>query len=858
MQQFFTFPRTALLALLLLSLPLATRAQQGVGIGTSTPDAKAALDISATDKGLLIPRLTESQRLALGSNLPDGLMVFQTDNATGFWYYLNGAWINIPSAGDNLGNHSATQNLALNNNTLLLRPANDFYHGLRFNLLTDGPQLYGNRGGQLGYWDGTGVTSVLHWTNSGQVGIRTTTPAYPLDVAGDVNTRTLLRVGGQVMAYRSSNNTFLGVQTIPTVAPTGDNNTLVGPNGGRALTTGGNNTTLGFSAGDALTSGSNNAFVGIQAGGSTTTGTDNVFIGHDTGINNVGGSRNVAVGGYAGNNVTLGNDNTFLGHQTNLSGTTQRDRATAVGYNAKVDQNDAVVLGDPANAAVRVGIGTTQPSQKLDVNGTARLRGLAAGVVTADADGNLSSSAATTVFGNSFVLNSTARQAGASFNVGGTGTVGGLFSAEAGAAVTGTLRVDAASANDGSFSSGAPLRGLQFGQVTSGEGIGSARTGTVNNGGLDLYTAYIRRLSIDNAGRVGIGTSAPTQALDVVGSATVNGRVGIGTSAPTQALDVRGNVRLGDDNGSVVGTGQALELVGPGFNTDPVGFYRRNLATDQSELRVVVGDADDANDKFVVGRAALATGVGSLATAAFTPLLSVTSAGNVGIGASAPQAGLHVLAPELGGGATTARGVLASGGIPGGTPSNASLELRGGKPYVDFAEADVDFTTRLISDNSILYVNGGGNAGVLMNVQGGLRATNYANTSDARLKQHVRPLTGALAGVRALRGVRYEWNAEGVRRGGQAGAGQVGLLAQELERVYPELVVTGPDGYKAVNYAQLAPVLIEALKELAAENAQLRQQAAAAAQQAATAEATTASFEQRLRALEAAGATSHR
>ena len=52
-----------------------------------------------------------------------------------------------------------------------------------------------------------------------------------------------------------------------------------------------------------------------------------------------------------------------------------------------------------------------------------------------------------------------------------------------------------------------------------------------------------------------------------------------------------------------------------------------------------------------------------------------------------------------------------------------------------------------------------------------------------------------------------------MQRGGQAGVGQVGVLAQELEQVLPELVNTGSDGYKAVNYAQLTPVLIEAIKE---------------------------------------------
>ncbi|MCC3158006.1 hypothetical protein LJ737_12210 [Hymenobacter sp. 15J16-1T3B] len=91
-----------------------------VGIGTATPDPKAALDISSTDKGLLIPRLSEAQRTAM-TNVPLGLMVFQTDGPEpGFWYFFAGQWNRLPSAtaGDNLGNHTATQNLGLNGHWL--------------------------------------------------------------------------------------------------------------------------------------------------------------------------------------------------------------------------------------------------------------------------------------------------------------------------------------------------------------------------------------------------------------------------------------------------------------------------------------------------------------------------------------------------------------------------------------------------------------------------------------------------------------------------------------------------------------------------------------------------------------------
>ncbi|MDO7849299.1 hypothetical protein Q5H92_23245 [Hymenobacter sp. M29] len=130
---------------------------------------------------------------------------------------------------------------------------------------------------------------------------------------------------------------------------------------------------------------------------------------------------------------------------------------------------------------------------------------------------------------------------------------------------------------------------------------------------------------------------------------TSTGRVGIGTTAAqpaTQALDVRGNVRLGAETGGTgtggTGTGPAIEWVGPGVNTDPVGIYRVNPAADQSELRVVVGDAPDANDKFAVGRMSGTSTEGGIPTGTFTPNFTVRADGNVGIGTGAPTSTLQV------------------------------------------------------------------------------------------------------------------------------------------------------------------------------------------------------------------------
>lgn len=67
--------------------------QQNVGIGTTTPSASALLDVSANNKGILIPRLTSAQRAAIVAPA-NGLMLYDTDTKS-FWYYNGTAWANM-------------------------------------------------------------------------------------------------------------------------------------------------------------------------------------------------------------------------------------------------------------------------------------------------------------------------------------------------------------------------------------------------------------------------------------------------------------------------------------------------------------------------------------------------------------------------------------------------------------------------------------------------------------------------------------------------------------------------------------------------------------------------------------------
>lgn len=93
-----------------------------------------------------------------------------------------------------------------------------------------------------------------------------------------------------------------------------------------------------------------------------------------------------------------------------------------------------------------------------------------------------------------------------------------------------------------------------------------------------------------------------------------------------------------------------------------------------------------------------------------------------------------------------------------------------------------------------------------------LTAADVNTTSDARLKDKIETLKNPLETVQALRGVSYDMK----------GQHKVGVIAQEVEAVVPEVVHTGEDGYKSVSYGNLVGVLIEAVKEQQTQIDELR------------------------------------
>ena len=101
----------------------------------------------------------------------------------------------------------------------------------------------------------------------------------------------------------------------------------------------------------------------------------------------------------------------------------------------------------------------------------------------------------------------------------------------------------------------------------------------------------------------------------------------------------------------------------------------------------------------------------------------------------------------------------------------------------------------------------------------------YSSTltaSDERLKENISPLQSSLEKITNLQGVKYDWKDK------DKGTEQLGLIAQEVEKVIPEVVDEITDGLgdlndmKVVNYVALIPVLIEAVKELKEEIKELK------------------------------------
>ena len=161
--------------------------------------------------------------------------------------------------------------------------------------------------------------------------------------------------------------------------------------------------------------------------------------------------------------------------------------------------------------------------------------------------------------------------------------------------------------------------------------------------------------------------------------------------------------------------------------------------------------------------------------------------------------------------------------ISSGSASFSSITVNGGSvpsaTNADNIKCDTENTTN--ANRFITFVDSGSGSYSRAKVDAALTynpstntltAGDFNSTSDIALKQDITSIDGALSRLSNIEGVGFAWKKTGART--------YGVIAQDVEKEFPELVHT--DEFKSVNYNGLVGVLIEAIKELKAEVEELK------------------------------------
>ena len=285
-------------------------------------------------------------------------------------------------------------------------------------------------------------------------------------------------------------------------------------------------------------------------------------------------------------------------------------------------------------------------------------------------------------------------------------------------------------------------------------------------------------------------TNSTSSTSSITGALVITGGVGIG-----QNLNIAGTEKITNTTSSTSSSSGALVITGGVGIGENLNVYGNTILTGIEQITNSTSSTSSSSGALVVtGGVGIGENLNVYGNTIFTgteKITNSTSSTSSSLGALVVTGGVGIGENLNVNGNTTLTGTqtitnTTNVQILNGTITNASLIVDGG---VGIAKD--------------LYVHGD------TNIIGTLTATTTTTVSDKRLKENIVQLDNSLDKVLSMRGVYFDW----IDKERFNDKHQIGFIAQEIEEICPELVITKEDGMKTVNYSQTVSVLVEAIKE---------------------------------------------
>ncbi len=192
-----------------------------------------------------------------------------------------------------------------------------------------------------------------------------------------------------------------------------------------------------------------------------------------------------------------------------------------------------------------------------------------------------------------------------------------------------------------------------------------------------------------------------------------------------------------------------------------------------------------------------------------TEAMRILNSGNVGIGTTTPSVTFQIASAATTGVAFKLEADDTGGHIYTIRSTGSTSSGGAGNFIITDATANVQ---RLTLDTSGNVGIGTTTPGEKLTVSGNVLASSFLYSSDRRLKTDIEPIGDALDKILKIHGVRYRWRSPSSEFENQK---QIGVLAQDVEQVFPEAVVRSPqEGWLRVNYPALIGPIVEAIRDI--------------------------------------------